>query len=71
MDKGEPPVSTGVPELVSRTIEDGQLPESQHRRLFVECLKENRFEIRVHVDSEEALALVSWVESAEHSGKWE
>jgi serine/threonine protein kinase len=69
-----PPIPAGVPEFVSQMIEDGRSPESQRRLSFVnivERLKKNRFEIMAGVDSEEVVAFVAWVESAEQSGKWE
>jgi hypothetical protein len=38
---------------------------------IVARLKDNRFQILAGVDSEEMAAWVSWIESAEQSGKWE
>jgi serine/threonine protein kinase len=71
---GWPPVPAGVPEFVSRMIEEGRSPDSRRRLSFVrivERLKENRFEIVAGVDSQEVAAFVAWVESVEQSGKWE
>jgi serine/threonine protein kinase len=71
---GGPAVPPGVPEFVSRTIEEGQSPGSQPRLSFVGIVarpKENRFQIMAGVDSEEVSAFVRGVELAEQSGKWE
>jgi serine/threonine protein kinase len=71
---GEPPFPAGVPEFVSRMIEDGRSPESWRQLSFiyiVKRLKENRFAIVAGVDSEEVSVFVARVESAEQSGNWE
>jgi serine/threonine protein kinase len=71
---GELPVPAGVPDFVSRMIEDGRSPASHCRLSFVdivERLKRNRFAIMAGVDSEEVSAFVAQVESAEQSGNWE
>jgi serine/threonine protein kinase len=71
---GELPFPAGVPEFVSRMIEEGRSPEFQCRLSFVdiiEHLKKNRFAIVARVNSEDVSAFVAWVESAEQSGNWE
>jgi hypothetical protein len=55
-------------------IKEGRSPDLQRSLSLVdivECLKETDFQTISGVDSEEVSAFVSWVESAEQSGKWE
>jgi serine/threonine protein kinase len=62
------PISTGIPDFVSRIIKSGLSPISETSYSFniiLEILKQNEFQIEDGVDSAEVSAFVNWVESAE------